>query len=283
MNYTLLAADMDGTVISNNRISPRVEQAIHQALADGYEVLFATGRCPAEARPFLKQFPDMRYIICANGTLVLDLQSGEALYEATLSEKMAEQVLETVREMDVMTIYYIGNDLYAENRMREKLEHYHCSAFRTVLEDCAVWVESPYEVFQQKPDKLRKINLYFHDPEEYRAAGERLAKLPVAFPSGSPMDYEVSAPGISKGMGLTMLCQRLGIDLRQTIACGDEGNDLEMIRTAGLGVAMGNASAAVKAAADIVAADCDHDGAADIIKMYLGKPVLRSERPGGMQ
>ena len=50
MKYTLLATDMDGTVVNHeNRISPRVQQAIHEAIAAGNEVLFATGRCPLVA------------------------------------------------------------------------------------------------------------------------------------------------------------------------------------------------------------------------------------------
>ena len=281
MNYILLAADMDGTVInSQNRISPRVEQAIHDALAAGYEVLFATGRCPAEVRPFLERFPDMRYIICANGSLVLDLRTGEALYEATFPAETAEQVLAALDGMDVTAIYYIGSDLYVENRVRDRLEHYHCGAFRVLLEECALWVDDPRAEYLCAPDKLRKINFFFHDAEEYRIAGKRLAELPVVFPSGSPMDYEVSAPGISKGMGLRMLCERLGIDPRQTIACGDAGNDVDMIRAAGLGVAMGNALPVLKEAADLIAATCDEDGAADIIQMYLGKPV--AARKGDM-
>ena len=282
MNYTLLAADMDGTVInSQNRISARVEQAIHAAIAAGNEVLFATGRCPAEAQPFLEKFPDMRYIICANGALVLDLQTGETLYEAVLPAETAEQVLAAVSDTDHIEIFYIGNDLYLDERVRDRLEHYHCGPFRVLLEECATWVEDARALCRQEADRLRKINFFFHDPEEYRAVGARLAVLPVAFPSGSPMDYEVSAPGISKGMGLWMLCQRLGIDLRQTIACGDAGNDVDMIRAAGLGVAMGNALPVLKETADLIAAPCDEDGVAEIIQMYLGKPVLSREGSGG--
>ena len=57
--------------------------------------------------------------------------------------------------------------------------------------------------------------------------------------------------------------------MEEAIAVGDEGNDLAMVAAAGLGVAMGNATAAVKAAANIVTADCDHDGVAEVIEHYL--------------
>lgn len=277
MNYALLATDMDGTVVNtDNRISPRVVDAIHGALAQGYEVLFATGRCPAEVRPFLKQFPDMRYVICTNGTLVMDLKAGKPLYEVHLEPAVVEQVLDAVRGMDLTAIYYIGSDFYVENAARSRLAHYHCDCFRTLIEECATWVDSPYEEFRKRPGELRKINLFFHDPEEHRIAGERIAGLPVNFPSGVPLDYEICPAGITKGTGLQMLCKHLGLDVRQSIACGDEGNDLDMLKAAGLGVAVGNASAAVKAAADIVTADCAHDGVAEVIETYLGKPVMQA-------
>ena len=78
--YTLLTADMDGTVLNTRKeITPRTAGAIHQALADGWEVLFATGRCLAEVRPYLADFPDMRYLLCHSGATVTDLRTGQDL------------------------------------------------------------------------------------------------------------------------------------------------------------------------------------------------------------
>ena len=65
------------------------------------------------------------------------------------------------------------------------------------------------------------------------------------------------------------MCEALGIPVEQSIAVGDQSNDLTMIRIAGLGVAMGNATEEVKAVADTVTADCDHDGVAQVIEQYL--------------
>ena len=96
--------------------------------------------------------------------------------------------------------------------------------------------------------------------------------------SGIPNNFEITAPGVSKGEGLCLLCRTLGIDIAQTVACGDEGNDVSILRSAGLGVAMGNATAEAKAAADVQVADCDHDGVAEAIERYLGQPIRREGR-----
>ena len=127
----------------------------------------------------------------------------------------------------------------------------------------------------EKPDQILKLNLFFHDPEEYRRAGEALDQIGISHPSGIPYNYEISCPGVNKATGIQVLCRHLGLSMEQTIACGDEGNDQEMILAAGLGVAMGNASEPIQEIADVIVADCDHDGVAEAIETYLGKPVLR--------
>lgn len=276
MKYVLLATDMDGTAVNDrNRMSPRTEAAIHCALAQGYEVIFSTGRCPAEIRPFLKRFPDMHYAVCTNGSLVLDLRSGTPLRSVVVDPKVVEQALEAIHGMDYTAGFYLGDEFYMDESARDRLEHYNCACFKQLFEECATWVESGYEVFRGDPHCVRKVNLYFHDPEEHRRAGELFAKLPMNYPSGIPMDYEICPPELSKGEGVKLICEHLGIDPGLCVACGDAGNDQSMFAVAGLGVAVGNAVPELKAMADVIVADCEHDGLAEAIETYLGKPVLK--------
>ena len=74
---------------------------------------------------------------------------------------------------------------------------------------------------------------------------------------------------MSKASGLAKIAHDLGIDRNEVIAVGDSLNDLEMIQWAGLGVAMGNAEAAVKEAADEITATNEEDGVAKAIQRYL--------------
>ena len=274
MKYLLLATDMDGTAIDHhNRISPRTEAAIHRALAQGYEVIFSTGRCPAEIRPFLKKFPDMHYAVCTNGSLIMDLRTGVPLRSVVVDPNVVEQALEAIRGMDYTAGFYLGDEFYMDQGARDRLEHYNCACFKQLFEECGTWVENAYEVFRRDPNCVRKVNLYFHDPEEHRRAGELFAKLPMNYPSGIPMDYEICPPGLSKGVGVELICRHLGISLEQCIACGDAGNDQSMLSVAGLGIAVGNAVPELKELADVIVADCEHDGLADAIEMYLGQEI----------
>ena len=74
---------------------------------------------------------------------------------------------------------------------------------------------------------------------------------------------------LTRQAGLLALCRHLDISPEETIVVGDADNDKEILQTAGLAIAMGNAADHIKALADVVVADCDHDGCAEAIEKYL--------------
>jgi len=82
------------------------------------------------------------------------------------------------------------------------------------------------------------------------------------FVEGIPLD-------VSKGHALALLADHLGLPLEETIGIGDNDNDLELVERAGLGVAMGNASPALKAAADYIAPPVDNEGVVEIIERFI--------------
>lgn len=80
---------------------------------------------------------------------------------------------------------------------------------------------------------------------------------------------EISARGVNKGSGLERLCLHIGVPINECIVVGDADNDVEALKKAGLAVAMGNANSNVKKIADVVVADCDRNGCAEVIEKYL--------------
>ena len=272
--YTLLTADMDGTVLNTRKeITPRTAGAIHQALADGWEVLFATGRCLAEVRPYLTDFPDMHYLLCHSGATVTDLRTGQDLCSLPIDPETVERVLAVTADADAAAVFFLGNELYIEERFRGRMPYFGCQCFEALYEKCAHWVPDRGALLAEHILDVRKLNFFFHDHAEWLRCGEVFRTMPLEYASGIPNNFEITAPGVSKGEGLRLLCRTLGLDIRQTIACGDEGNDVSILRAAGLGVAMGNATAEALAAADVQVADCDHDGVAQAIETYLGRSI----------
>ena len=105
--------------------------------------------------------------------------------------------------------------------------------------------------------------------EEKLKAAERIAKIPgILLVSGAVHNLEVSNEDSGKGRGILHLCELLGIDPARTMACGDEENDLDMIRRAAFGVAMANALDSVKREADFVTKSNEEDGVADAIEEF---------------
>ena len=270
MEYRLLAMDMDGTVLnSEKKITPRTDSAIRKALSQGREVLFATGRCPAEVRKDLKAFPEMNYVLCLSGALVLDLRRGQTLADVTIPRLLIERILTIADGLDAMVTLYAGDDVFVERKRKGNMDYYGCQCFAKLYDDCAVWVENIRDVLNSHGDCVHKANIFCHSPEEWKKTDAALKGLPLNYASGIPNNYEISPQNVDKGVGLRKLCEAAGIPIQQAIAVGDEGNDVAMIKAAGLGVAMGNAPESIKEQADWVTADCDHDGVADVIETYL--------------
>ena len=121
------------------------------------------------------------------------------------------------------------------------------------------------------PGQVEKFSILYGDAATRDAAWAAVAAAcPGAeITSSVPCNLEVNAPGVNKGRGLMALAAELWLDPAQVMACGDSGNDLAMIRLAGLGVAMANASPDVLAAADAVTLDNNHDGVAAAIETYV--------------
>lgn len=267
----LLAMDMDGTVLNTEKqITPRTERAIRAALAAGKTVLFSTGRAPKETEQELAIFPEMRYAIFLSGALVKDLHTGEVLHSFHINFHNVKILLERLKKKPCLPALFAGDLVYAERKFRGHMDEYGCGCFAELYERCTVWVDDLLQTAWEHRDEIYKINYYCANEADSLACAQTYADLPLQCASGIPFNGELSALEVDKGAGLAALCRTLNLPIAQTIAVGDQNNDLAMLRAAGLGVAMGNATREVKAAADAVTDDCDHDGVGKLIEQWLG-------------
>ena len=270
MNYRLLAMDMDGTVLTSNKvISPRTKEAIHGAIAAGKDVFFATGRAPIEMEEHLRYFPEMRYVMYLSGAIVRDRFTREDLHSVHISLHIVEKIMEIGKKRRALVAIYAGDGVFVEKTKRGRMAEYGCECFEPLYEQCATWVEDLEKTALDPGRKVYKVNFYCGSETEWLLCARELRKLPVSYASGIPNNEEISPLNVDKGTALAAMCEKLGVPIAQAIAVGDQSNDLAMIRAAGLGAAMGNATEEVKAAADIVTDDCDHDGVAKVIEKYL--------------
>lgn len=269
--YDLIAFDMDGTLLnSNKKISADSLEAIEKALQAGKVVTLSTGRPVAELREYEEQLKNLPYYICNSGALVLDRRTNEHIFENTLSESEILSIFEATKGIDVM-LHNLSEESYIQQNQFDRIEDFKMEIYRPLYGNYATMVEDMEKFYKENRPPLYKFNLYSKNEKDRAFLKAKLSSLDIAISYAERTSLECVPKNVSKGTALKALCQHLNIPIERSIAVGDADNDLEIIKTAGLGVAMGNANDNVKAIADITVRDCDNGGCAQAIYDYLLK------------
>ena len=272
--YALAALDMDGTLLSSDHeLTPFTRNVLVRAADAGKVIALCTGRCLSELWDTLHRAPGVGYAIAENGGCLYDVKAGRVLRQATLPEDAVRTALTLAGEYDVCVQCFIEGQSWMQYQGEEALAHFHIADYLPVFDGGSKY---DMNVIARALDhgRLEKINLFFADPVRKEEYCGRIAGLGLTVVGSLGFGCELSPPGVDKGSGLQQLCGLLGIPIEESIGVGDGGNDLTLVSAAGLGVAMGNAEDGVKAAADVLTGDCDHDGAAlAVLRYMLGEDV----------
>jgi len=261
--FRLLVADIDGTLVTSSReITPRVLDAVRAAQRKRVRVCLATGRIWPSAEPYFRRLGADPPAILYNGGLVYDFRTDTVLRRVPLDYHQAKLVLELLREFPaVQPFLYVGDRVYTTKTSLDT-ERYRRKDSLTVEE-----VGDLAAILPPEPMKI----LIIGGRPDLLAVRDRIARLPISINSVFSEDtfLEILPQGSSKGAALEFVAQHLGIPLSEIIAVGDNLNDLEMIRTAGLGVAMGNAPPELRAQAGYVTSTNDKEGLAEVIERFI--------------
>lgn len=268
-NYELIAFDMDGTLLnSKKQICQDSLDMIEQATAAGKTVCLSTGRCLPELTIFGNQLANIRYFICISGALIYDNLEKKILSSAAIPPQTALQLFNRVHSEDLMINYFCDKSVIEKDKI-EKMPEFQMGIYQEVFRKVTYQVDNIFEHYKQFGEPLYKINLYSKSPELREKLLPKINDIDLTFAYSEVTSIECSAKGISKASGLLTLCKNLNIPIEHTIAVGDADNDIEILKTAGLSVAMGNANDKVRKIADIIVKDNDHGGCAQVIKEYL--------------
>ncbi len=266
-NPKLIALDMDGTILNSmGELTERTKSALQRAMSLGIRVVIATGRMYPSALPVILEIGTTEPCVFYNGAVVRNPVTGEILYEKAIGVDLTSEVVNYYHEHKWYIQIYLNDNLYVvdNNDLRCKL-YESISGIRAVPLGEKLW---DFRVASTKLLGIADNTKSFREMEELTRArfGERLytATSWGAF-------VEMAHPDVNKARGVAAVAQNIGISREDVLSIGDSGNDKEMIAWAGFGVAMGNAPDFVKAAADEVAPDNDHDGVAVTIERFLGQ------------
>ena len=274
MPVKLIAFDLDGTLLDRQKNIPEANlQALKAAAEAGALLVPATGRIYTGIPELIRTLPGARYFITINGAYAYDAADDRNLYTSELSVDTCLRLIDYMDSLPVIYDCYQDNWGYITRSMFQRAEEFIPDpGIMKMMRELRTPVDNLSETLRQKGRPVQKMQMHFQDLAERDRQLKLVAELfpETAVSSSLPWNIEINSAGATKGRALKALCQALGIDLRDTLAFGDGTNDLDMIRTAGIGIAMGNGAEEVKAAADWVAPNNDDAGVAAGIYRFLG-------------
>jgi Cof subfamily protein (haloacid dehalogenase superfamily) len=259
----VLACDLDRTLIPRDAVlRPRTREAIASAHAAGIRVLIVTGRMFQSARPYARAAGIHDPLICYQGAVVAEPDSGKFLRHEPIPLELARETIAAVQDAGFTLNVYVDDELYVAE-LTPEAESY--AGFQDItvhtVGDLLAWLDSP-------PTKLVSVaDPVALDGLEVRMKEHFDGRLYIS--KSLPHFLEFASPDVTKGSGLAFLAEHLGFTREQTVAFGDGENDVELLEWAGYAVAVANAHERVLAAADFVCPSVDEEGVAQVIEAYL--------------
>lgn len=273
----LVALDLDGTLFDNSsRISKRNLTAIRSITDKGIHVVISTGR-PFEEIPFDQiKGTGINYAITANGSGIYEISTGKCLYENAMDEELVTPILNFLLTRDIHMDAFIGGKGYTPIQCVETAQKLTVpSSIKNYIITTRTRLDNILQFIHENQLKVQKMTLNFYPAADGTLIDrETVRKFLVSNPSittvcGGYNNLEFTRADANKGVGLRKLAEILGVNPDATMAIGDTENDLAIIEAAGIGVAMGNATDAVKARADYVTTTNTKDGVAAAIEHFI--------------
>lgn len=262
----LVATDVDGTLLDPaDRVTPRTLAVLGRARAAGVDLVLVTGRPPRWIPPVADQVGVAGVSVCANGAVIYDAATDRVLSARTLPAATLvdlEEAVTATLPAAALAVELIGGVngigvFLAEPDYR----HAWVGLDHAIVPRAELLTRPVVKMLVRDPRMSSEAMLAALGPAVGAAAD-----LTFSYPGGL---IEVSAPGVTKATGLAEVAAAAGIAAADVVAFGDMLNDLEMLRWAGHGVAMGNAHPLLREVADEVTATNAQDGLALVLERWF--------------
>ncbi len=275
MSVKLILTDLDGTLLSSGQvaISTRNMNALKAANEQGVAVVPCTGRCTDMLPPELLNCDFIRYAVECHGASVYDRHTGRTLYEKTLTPEESYRVLKVIEEKGIYAEIAANHRIYVERAVADRLMEYPIPYhhYWYMRDRRFIAVENIAEHFLKNGIRLEKVNIYGmpkHLQEEIYHALSELPFISFLKAQAGP-DLEFYPAAINKMEAVEVLLKELNLDMKDAFAIGDSMSDYDVVRHAGVSVAMENAVDALKDAAKYVTASNTEDGVGKAVEKYV--------------
>lgn len=257
MKYKLLAFDLDGTLTNSEKIiTSRTKEALYKARKEGYIIALASGRPVYGIMPVAKELELSTYggyILAYNGGCIIDCKTGNIIYDKKIPEAYVKDICRFAIERNYALLTYEGDCIITNKKENQ-------------------FVQIEAQINHLPIKQIENIDSHINFPvnkflitEDPEIVEKEIPNVQAEFPelnvfSSAPFFMEIVPPDIDKSDSLEYLMNKLGYTTNELVAFGDGGNDVGMLKCAGLGIAMANANQACMDAADYVTLSNDEDG-----------------------
>ena len=259
----LIALDVDGTIITHGgHLDARVHAAITACVSNGHHVVIATGRSVVATMPVLARLGiGHGYAVCSNGAVTLRIdprrpKGYKILEKVTFDPRPALTLLRDELPEALVAVEDLGRGFMVSSPFPDG---------ELMGDQRAV----PWDELIAKRATRVTLRMPDAEPEAFMAHIERIGLHEVSYAVGWTAWLDINPEGVSKGSALEQLRRRLQVEPCETVAVGDQRNDIEMLQWAARGVAMGNAPEEVQAIADEVTGTVEEAGLATILESVL--------------
>ncbi len=271
----LIALDIDGTTLnSKHELTPRLEKALRAAAAQGIKIVFATGKTRHSLEYLREKLKIQMPGIFLQGLITYNA-AGEVVRQLVLPKHLSRQVLTFGEDRGFIPVVYSGMRMFARHQDKEvakQFEAYHepPAEFVTGVQNLLEDLDFNKIILVGEPRAVKSLRWQLT---------HQLGSSARVIQAGLMNMLEVLPAGGSKGAALELLLRDMKISPENMLAAGDAENDLEMVKLAGIGVAMGNAEASLKAVADYVCPTNDEDGLVEVLEKFVLKQPEPKPQP----
>ena len=258
------AVDVDGTLLdSDHRLRAAARDALCDLAENNIRVVLATARSPGVLGAVLRSLPISPLLICFSGAWIGEIDSESSTPTRVMLDRrhslpVARTILATALDLNVEPNVFTV-DTWRARRMTTEI------MLECQITECCPLITSDLLEDDQEPSKILLITAENQSSQALHVIADSVQSFSNATFS-KPNYLEIVPLGVNKAEALKQLAAILGLDLSQFAAIGDGLNDIEMLREAGLGIAMGNAPDAVKSVADWVTGTNDEAGVAQAVQ-----------------
>lgn len=283
--YKIIFLDMDGTLLNSKKeISNKTKETLLKIKEMGIEIILISGRSNKSieyiANNRINNEQDLiRYIISTDGTMIKDLKENKVIYQSFLEKEIVQKLIHKSKQFDTAFYLISENKMYKDNRIsqcQKEIDDWYINGEFYGISDNLDNVS--FEHLDLNKEKINRILFFSKDSEKLNQINQEM-KLENNIQTLFKKDFHnhqllLVSNEYSKAKSVIQICEYLHIEKKDTMAFGDEENDVEMLNTIGYGVAMKNAKSELKKNHHVTQFTNDEDGVARFLENMIKNKEL---------